>query len=95
MKKSYLITGAFVAAMAVSSATAQDFATSIGQGSKAILFTFNGLSALGAGSYNGGIGGKFFLSPALALRAGLQFANSSTTIPANPQAGQVGTDGSN
>ena len=43
----------------------------INTGSKALLFSFSGLSFLGAGEYNGGIGGKYYLMDQLALRASL------------------------
>ena len=92
MKIRHLV-GSLVLAMSVVSA--QDFMTSIGQKSRALLFTFNGLNTLGAGNFNGGIGGKYFLSPAMAVRGGLQFGTSHTTISANPIAPATGTDGSN
>jgi len=63
-------------------------------GTKAILFTFNGLQTLGVGTFNGGIGGKYFITAPLAIRAALQFANSNMVIAANPAAGQTGKDGS-
>ncbi|MGE5683078.1 MAG: outer membrane beta-barrel protein [Bacillota bacterium] len=47
----------------------------------ALLFTFSGLANLGAGDFEGGIGGKLFFSPNLALRAGLSFARASETNP--------------
>ena len=66
---------------AAASASASS-ASSIEAGSKAILFTFSGLYTLGANSYNGGIGGKYFLNNALAIRASLQFTSNSTATPA-------------
>jgi hypothetical protein len=62
--------------------------------SKALLFSFAGLANLGANTYNGGIGAKYFLSSALAIRGSLQFAMANQKILANPGVGQVGTDGS-
>jgi opacity protein-like surface antigen len=77
--------------MLISVSTAQE--TSIAERSKALLFSFSGLSNLGANEFQGGIGGKYFLSNDMALRAGLQFATASQTIPANPPAGVSGQDG--
>lgn len=55
-------------------------------GSAALLFQFSGFSNLGAGSYMGGIGGKYFLSPTMAARGGLQFAHYKDKNPYNPPA---------
>lgn len=67
----------------------------IERGSKSILFGFNGLSSLNASSYNGGIGGKYFIKPNLALRGTWLFTNSKSTEPYNPPPGsnQSGLDG--
>jgi len=62
-------------------------------GSKAMLFTFDGFSTLRAGSFDGGIGAKYYFGRNTALRAALQFANASEDIPANPAPGQQATDG--
>ena len=75
--------------MAVSFAFAQEAASSVAPGKWAGLFTFSGLSNLGASSYNGGIGAKFFLSNNMAVRGGVQFAHSSldvlwTPVPVPP-----------
>ena len=51
------------------------------EGSKAILFEFQGFDNLGANSFNGGIGGKYFIQPKLAVRGGLQFVSISEDIP--------------
>jgi opacity protein-like surface antigen len=56
-------------------------------GNKALLFTFGGLSNLGAGVYPppptsdfiGGIGGKYYLSNNLALRLGVGFSTTTKT----------------
>jgi hypothetical protein len=72
----------------------QDFTTSVGQGAKALLFSFDGLANLGAREFNGGIGGKYFLTDPLALRIGIPFAFVNQSVPANPPAGVAGTDGS-
>ena len=63
-------------------------------GSKAVLFSFSGLSNLGANNFDGGAGIKFFLTPPMALRFGLQVNVSGTTTPANPVAPEAGIDGS-
>jgi len=51
------------------------------KGSKAVLFEFQGFDNLGANSFNGGIGGKYFIQPKLAIRGGVQFASISEDIP--------------
>ncbi len=71
-----------------------DFVTSVAGGSKAFLFTFSGLSALGAYEYNGGIGGKYYFTDAIALRLGIPFSYAYQSVPSNAGAGQTGTDGS-
>ena len=63
-------------------------------GSKAVLFSFSGLSTLGANNFDGGAGMKFFLSAPTALRVGLMFANSGSTTPSNAVAPILGIDGS-
>ena len=63
-------------------------------GSKAVLFSFSGLSNLGANNFDGGAGIKFFLTPPMALRFGVQVGLSGSTIPANPSTGETGIDGS-
>jgi hypothetical protein len=60
-------------------------------GSKALLFEFSGLADLGAGSYNGGLGGKYFLTDKMAVRGSLQFLSLSQEIPYQ---GDGGIDGS-
>lgn len=65
-------------------------------GSKSLNFTFGGFGNfnLGPSGPNGGIGLSYFLSSEAAVRLGLQIKSVSSTIPANPGAGQSGTDGS-
>jgi opacity protein-like surface antigen len=58
----------------------QDDASSVGAGSKAMLFTFSGLSVLGANAFDGGFGGKYFLTDAWALRAALRFATAFQSV---------------
>lgn len=62
-------------------------------GRMGLLFTFRGFSDLGAGNFQGGIGGKLFMTNQLALRAGVLFASEKNNIPANPNPGQSGQDG--
>lgn len=52
------------------------------QGDRAWLFTLNGLSTLGVGSYNGGIGLLYYLNDDLGLTVGLGFGMSSQTVKA-------------
>ena len=54
------------------------------QGDKAWLFTLSGLSNLGVGGYNGGVGLLYYLSNDLGLTVGLGFgtANKTTKAPA-------------
>lgn len=63
-------------------------------GTKAVLFSFSGLSNLGLGQFDGGIGGKYYWTDQWALRGALQFSSASQSIPANPAPGQLGSDGS-
>jgi opacity protein-like surface antigen len=74
---------------------AEDFTAANTAGSKALLFSFSGLATLGADAYSvagigAGIGGKYYLTDPLALRASLIFVTASQKVPA--QSG--GTDGS-
>jgi opacity protein-like surface antigen len=49
-------------------------------GDKAWLFSLGGLSNLSAGNFDGGVGGKYYISEGNAVRLALGFGNSSTTI---------------
>ena len=49
--------------------------------SKALLFEFSGFDNLSANSFNGGIGGKYFIKSNMAIRGGLQFVNINEDIP--------------
>ena len=52
----------FCAAVPISTCIAADDVTpSIELNSKAMRFSFSGLSVLGAGAFNGGFGGKYFI----------------------------------
>jgi hypothetical protein len=99
MKVHSSLIGALAMAAAVSTASAQSVTPANGAGSKALLFNWSGLSQLGANNYTGtgtgGVGAKYYLSPALALRGGVQFGYNKTIIAANPPTGQTGLDGSN
>ena len=60
------------------------------KGDKALLFEFRGLNDLGAHSFNGGIGGKYYLSQDMAIRGGLQFVSINED---DPFQGTGGADG--
>lgn len=49
-------------------------------GDRAWLFNVAGLSNWGAGNYNGGVGGKMYISDGTAIRLALGFSNSSETF---------------
>jgi hypothetical protein len=67
----------------------------VGAGSKAVLFSFSGLSNLGANDFDGGAGIKFFITSPMALRFGVMVNVAGTTTPANTTpANPVGVDGS-
>jgi opacity protein-like surface antigen len=70
----------------------QDFTTSVGQGAKAMLFSFDGLATLNATEFDGGFGAKYYLMDQLALRIALPFAFANQSVPL--ATGQTGTDGS-
>ncbi len=48
-------------------------------GDKALLFNFSGLGTLNLGEYQGGIGGKYFLSNGMAVRGMLLLGVNNTT----------------
>ena len=62
-----------------SMAFSEDATPKTKEGDKAWMFSFSGLGNLGAGSYMGGVGGKYYFQDNMALRAGLSF--STTDIP--------------
>jgi hypothetical protein len=92
MKKLFIV--ATLISLGVSSSLSQDVVPSIGAGSKAVLFSFGGLSFLSAGTFDGGVGARYYLNAAMSVRGGIQFTTASQTTPANPAAGQAGADGS-
>jgi opacity protein-like surface antigen len=65
----------------------QDITPGPSAGSKGMLFSFSGLSNLGAGTYEGGFGAKLYLSDYMAVRGMVQFALLSTKTPPNAPAG--------
>ncbi len=91
MKKVLFVVMALLVATSLS--MGQEVMPNLTGGSKALLFTFNGLSFIGAGNFDGGFGAKYYLSSSMAVRGGIQFASASATNPANPPAGQSGVDG--
>lgn len=68
--------------------------SSIYPGAKSVLFTFGGLSNIVAGNYDGGAGFKYFPNSNMGLRFGVSFSHDGQTIPANPDPGENGIDGS-
>jgi len=86
------LSGLLSVAVAASMSFAQGVSPEITTGSKAVLFSFSGLANLAAGSYNGGVGGKYYLMTPIALRASLQFGMASQNIPTAVDS--VGEDGS-
>jgi len=90
--KARSMAGVLAIVMAVSFASAQDFTTSVAAKSKAMLFTLQGLASLGAGDFNGGLGVKYYLSNAMALRAGVGLIMANEVLPLPD--GQSGTEGS-
>ncbi|MBI3578129.1 MAG: outer membrane beta-barrel protein [Ignavibacteriales bacterium] len=80
--------------MLTTNAFTQEVTPVLNSGATAVLFSFDGLANLGANSFDGGLGGKWYWSDQWAVRAGLQFATGSVDIPSNPPPGSTGTDGS-
>jgi opacity protein-like surface antigen len=64
-----------------SSSLAQSNDTYFERGSKALLFEFSGFDNLGANSFNGGIGGKYFIQSHMAIRGSIQFMSIDEDIP--------------
>ena len=71
------------------SAWSEDVTPEAAAGSKAVLFTFQGLSVIEALAFNGGVGFKYYLLDPLALRASLQFGVANQAIP-GPTGGTAG-----
>ena len=72
---------------------AQDDKSFFEKGSKAVLFEFSGFDNLGANSFNGGIGGKYFIKSNIAIRGGLQFMTIEEDIPFQGTGGADGEAG--
>ncbi len=67
-------------------AHAQSNTISVAQkGEKAVLFNFSGLSNLNLGAYEGGFGGKYFISDGVAVRGMLMFGINNQTTNTNPK----------
>lgn len=94
MKKIFIVL--FISLLTVSSVSMaqDDNYPATASGSTALLFEFNGFDNLRANNFEGGMGAKMYFTRNLALRGSLQFAHANVDIPANPPAGQTGTDGS-
>jgi opacity protein-like surface antigen len=92
MKKTVILIA--ILALAGSVAFGQDVVPSVNAGSMGVLFQFSGLANLAAGAYQGGIGGKFFLTDRTAIRVAAEFQYASDNDKAHPTAGQRGIDGS-
>jgi len=92
MKKVLLVAVAILMLGSVS--FGQDVVPGLAAGSKALLFSFSGFSFVGAGTFDGGFGAKYYLSESMAIRGGIQFTSASVTNSANPPTGQSGIDGS-
>ncbi len=80
-----LIYATFVATVFFTSSGYSQPLTVGSQGSKAVLFNFSGLSNLALTGYQGGIGGKYYISNDLALRALLLFGINNATTNTAPQ----------
>lgn len=90
-----ILTAALVVVFSLTGSVAYGQVTpTLTTGTKAMLFTFDGLSFLAADNFEGGAGFKYFVSEQSALRVGLQFAKASGTEAANPVAPDTGVDGS-
>jgi hypothetical protein len=75
MKKAILVVVALV--LFVGLVSAQDTQPKTKAGNFGWMFTLGGLSNLGAGSYMGGVGAKYYLQDDLALRGGVSFGTTS------------------
>ena len=64
------------------------------KGDKAVLFSFNGLANLGAGSYQGGVGYKKFIKDKTAIRAMVDVYSYNEKISWGATPGWIGEDGS-
>ncbi len=92
MKRLFIV--ATLLGLGASWSLSQDVVPVFRSGSKAALFSFGGLSFLSAGTFDGGVGARYYLGETVSVRAGIQFTSASQTTSANPAPGQVGADGS-
>jgi len=63
------------------------------KGDKAVLFSFSGLSNLGAGSYQGGVGFKKFIKDKTAIRAMVDIYSYNSKVSWGATPGWIGEDG--
>lgn len=91
MSRIVTIAGVLVALSLFNLGYSQNDDDNFDAGSKALLFQFSGFSNLNANDYLGGIGGKYYLSPTMAARVGLQFARNKSDDPFNPPPGSTAT----
>jgi len=73
MKRAVLV----LAALALLAGQLQAAPVSTDNGDKALVFTFSGLSNMSLGSYDGGVGLRYYIGDALALRPGINFGMAS------------------
>lgn len=82
MKKIAVVAVVLVALLGAHLFSASDAAAAkveTAQGTRALVFQFSGLSSLGAGAYQGGIGMRYYMQDGLALRPGVVFDMLSST----------------
>ncbi|MGA2623615.1 MAG: hypothetical protein ABSF91_07150 [Bacteroidota bacterium] len=72
-----------VAVLATFAFAGDDVTPKTKSGDKAWMFTYNGLTAAGVGSYNGGAGVKYYFQDNMALRFGVSFSSSSVSGASN------------
>lgn len=90
MKKIITLFTLFLIASTASVSAQDDVRPDYANRRAALLFTFSGLANIGAGNFEGGIGGKYFLNPMMAVRAGLSFSTISETVPSQAANGKEG-----
>jgi len=76
-----------VAALVLAAGPAQAASVATERGDKAIVFTFDGLSSMHTGTYEGGVGMRWYVKDDLALRPGLEVSFDENELdPAGPAA---------
>ncbi len=73
-----------ISILAVSTTAESQTLTVAKKGDRAVLFNFVGLSTINLNGYQGGIGGKYFISNSLALRGLLLFGMDNKTTNGTP-----------